>query len=558
MRFVIRNAELFNSELAGRHLADVVVSDGKVSQVLPNGAVATSAAPADILPTGAAPADILPTGAAPADTASLNTSFDLEIDAGGAALIPGLHDHHIHLLALAESLTSVKVGPPDVANCEQFRQAIGNAVASGDGWIRAVGYHESVAGELGRLELDGMVSGRPIRVQHSSGAMWMFNSRAMELLGLSADTAGAELDTLGEPTGRFFRSDSLVRLQDLEQSNAAGQLFRVGELLAGYGVTGVTDATPGYGAREAEFFSQAKVEGALSHSGALPQRLQLMVPEAVGGVAAGPHKIILSEHSLPSFEQLAQEISSIHQAAGAHQTSGAPQTAGASQAKRPVAVHCVSRASLALLLAVLDEVGSVPGDRVEHASVAPPELVDAMLRHRLRVVTQPNFVAERGDRYLSEVETDDQKWLYRCRGLLRAGLRVAGSTDAPFGGLNPWRSIWAAVERKTQPGGVVLGKTERLSPEQALCLFLSELADPGGPPRSVAPGVVADLCLLSAPWSEIADAMPENPVGAVWIGGAGVGGAGAGGERVGGAGVGGTQVGGAGVGGTQVRGARVG
>ena len=188
-----------------------------------------------------------------------------------------------------------------------------------------------------------------------------------------------------------------------------------------------------------------------------------MVPKAVGEVRAGPHKIILSEHSLPPFEQLTQEISAARRATDTYPTG------------RPVAVHCVSGVSLALLLAVLDEVGSVPGDRVEHASVAPPELVDAMLRHRLRVVTQPNFVAEKGDRYLSEVDADDQEWLYRGRGLLRAGLLVAGSTDAPFGGPNPWRSIWSAATRLTQPGGAVLGESERRSPEQALRLISAEL-----------------------------------------------------------------------------------
>src|ERR1700687_1481338 len=38
------------------------------------------------------------------------------IDAEGGALIPGLHDHHLHLLSLAASLDSLQCGPPEVDN----------------------------------------------------------------------------------------------------------------------------------------------------------------------------------------------------------------------------------------------------------------------------------------------------------------------------------------------------------------------------------------------------------------------------------------------------------
>ena len=38
------------------------------------------------------------------------------LDADGGALLPGLHDDHIHLLSYAASLDSVCCGPPDVTN----------------------------------------------------------------------------------------------------------------------------------------------------------------------------------------------------------------------------------------------------------------------------------------------------------------------------------------------------------------------------------------------------------------------------------------------------------
>ena len=103
------------------------------------------------------------------------------LDADGGALLPGLHDHHVHLLALAAALESVACGPPAVRD----RAALAAALRGAPGeWLRGVGYHESVAGALDRAALDALVPDRPARIQHRSGALWMLNSRAIERLGL--------------------------------------------------------------------------------------------------------------------------------------------------------------------------------------------------------------------------------------------------------------------------------------------------------------------------------------------------------------------------------------
>jgi predicted amidohydrolase YtcJ len=163
-----------------------------------------------------------------------------------------------------------------------------------------------------------------------------------------------------------------------------------------------------------------------------------------------------------------------------------------------VAVHCVTRTALVLALAAWEVAGARPGDRVEHGAVVPPELVPDLRRHGLTVVTQPGFVAERGDEYRSEVDAGDLPHLYPCRSLIRAGVAVAGSTDAPYSDPDPWRAIGAAVARRT-PSGAVLDAGEAVTPRRALDLFLGRPHAPGGPPRRVVPGAAADLCLLDRP-----------------------------------------------------------
>jgi predicted amidohydrolase YtcJ len=218
----------------------------------------------------------------------------------------------------------------------------------------------------------------------------------------------------------------------------------------------------------------------------LPHRVVITGGSALAadGVALerGPVKLVVADHRLPALDELATAIS------------------GAHGAGRPVAIHCVSRPALLLALAAWDDVGSIEGDRVEHGSVVPIEQIGRIAELGLTVVTQPNFVAERGDDYLADVEPDEVVDLYRCASLRAGGVAVAGGTDAPYGHPDPWRAMTAAVDRRT-PRGHVLGVAERLAPACALGLFLGAADAPGGPPRRVAVGGPADLCLLDRPLS---------------------------------------------------------
>jgi predicted amidohydrolase YtcJ len=170
---------------------------------------------------------------------------------------------------------------------------------------------------------------------------------------------------------------------------------------------------------------------------------------------------------------------------------------------RPVAVHCVTEAALALTLAVLGECGPVRGDRIEHAAVCPPQLAALAASLGVAVVTQPSLVALRGDEYLERVDDDELPHLWPFASLLAAGVRVGCSSDAPYGDPDPWRSIAAAVERRSRSGREV-APGERVDALTALRGYLGAPDDPGGPPRSVRAGAPADLCLLDRP---LADAL---------------------------------------------------
>lgn len=419
------------------------------------------------------------------------------LDAAGGALLPGLHDHHAHLLALAAAARSLRCGPPEVRTREELARALVGARPEA-GWVRGTGYHDSVAGPLERRALDALAPGVAVRLQHRSGALWILSSEAVERIGLDAgaDAPGVERDERGRATGRVYREDAWLR----ERIGARPpDLAPVGARLARLGLTGATDATAANGPAEL-----ALLESAVA-CGALPQRLLVL-----GGpdlplptqprVERGAVKLVLAEAELPDFDGFAAAIRAAH-AAG-----------------RAAAVHCATRAELAFAVGAFDAAGARPGDRIEHAAVAPPDLAARVAALGLTVVVQPHFVRERGDAYRVEVEPADLPWLHRAGGLERAGIALAAGSDAPFGDPDPWRSMQSAVIRRTE-SGAPLGPDEALSPERALRLFTSAAGDPGGAPRRVAPGEPADLCLLDRPWAEARKRLEAGLVAATLVAG---------------------------------------
>jgi predicted amidohydrolase YtcJ len=414
-------------------------------------------------------------------------------DARGGALLPGLNDHHLHLFALAVAESSVRCGPPEVTNQEELTAAL---AGPGSGWVRGIGYHPSVAGDVTRDDLDRWGPDRPVRIEHRSGKMWMVNSAGAAQLGLDEEpnVPGIERDAGGRPTGRLFRLDDWIRSR--LGTRAFPDLSAVSGQLAGYGVTGVSDANP-------TITRDAIDELARSHSaGSLLQRVQVMggldvhIPKQ-GLLTPGPVKLHLDEDRLPDFDQLVSEMATAH------------------AKDRPVALHCVTQTELIFALTALQEAGPLPGDRIEHASLTPDAALPLMQQTGVTVVTQPGFVFERGDQYLRDVASEEQPLLYRCRSFLRHGIPLGGSTDAPYGLPDPWAAMRAAVHRRTAAGHR-LGQDETLSPEEALALFTSPLQAPGAPPRQVKVGAVADLCLLSWRWEEARTRLVASDVAAAF------------------------------------------
>ncbi len=394
------------------------------------------------------------------------------MDARGGALLPGLHDHHIHLAALAAKQASAMCGPPDVNNASELAPALDRP---GTDWLRGIGYHESVAGMLDAANLDQMVPHRPVRVQHRSGRMWFLNTLAIDMLLMNS----APPPGLDRRTGRLFNEDDWLRNT---LGSSPPSFASVSAKLAAMGVTGLTDMSPANDPSMAAHFAREQTLGNLSQRCVLAGTLDLENGAFDDWLCLGAAKLHLHEATLPDLDDTVQFMRAAH-AQG-----------------RCVAVHCTTETELVFALATLAEAGAVRGDRIEHAGIAPDHLIAEMVRIGLWAVSQPHFISERGDQYAHDVEPRDWPSLYRLRAFIDAAVPLAAGSDAPFGNADPWASMAAAASRRTRQG-LVLGPDEALTPDEALALFL---ADPTNlsRQRKIETGTPADLCLLDRPWDE--------------------------------------------------------
>jgi predicted amidohydrolase YtcJ len=393
------------------------------------------------------------------------------IDAYGGALLPGLHDHHIHLAALAAKDASIMCGPPEVTDEAGLAAALARP---GGGWLRGIGYHESVAGMLDRAMLDRLAPHRPVRIQHQSGRMWFLNSIAMDALLRRASPPSG----LDRATGQLFDEDKWLRAT---LGSAPPDFSAVSTRLSAMGVTGITDMSPANDPIMAAHFDGQQAAGRLSQRAVLAGSLALADGTFGTRLALGPAKLHLHEAAFPDLDDAIDFTRRAHKQG------------------RALAVHCTTEAELVFALATLDASGTIAGDRIEHAGVAPDPLIAEMAQMGLQAVSQPHFIAERGDRYAVEVEPRDVPSLYRLRAFLDAGVPLAAGSDAPYGDADPWASMAAAVSRTTR-GGLILGGDEALTPDVAVALWLADPIDLTRE-RKVKPGAPADLCLLDCSWA---------------------------------------------------------
>src|SRR5690606_25200144 len=135
------------------------------------------------------------------------------------------------------------------------------------------------------------------RMQDRTGAYWLLNSAGIARLGEQTLPPCVERDASGRPTGRIWRGDTWLRERI---GGSPPSLTTLGQKLARWGITGVTDASASNGMAETKLLT-----------GAISQRLVIMGTEELSdgeSYSIGAVKLLLDENDLPAIDQTVARI----------------------------------------------------------------------------------------------------------------------------------------------------------------------------------------------------------------------------------------------------------
>jgi predicted amidohydrolase YtcJ len=201
------------------------------------------------------------------------------IDLSGDAVLPGLHDIHVHPMMSGQGQAECNF--PQGSTLKQIQETVARCVKAkkkGE-WIQGGQWDANTLGGIpNRQMLDKVAPNNPVMLSDISGHSKWINSLALKKAGITKDTPNPEggiieRDKKGHPTG-VLRESAGWLLSPLippptPEENVAALEWALHEMLS-YGITSLTDAGAGR--------DSAKAYVALADAGKLKQRVRLCLP----------------------------------------------------------------------------------------------------------------------------------------------------------------------------------------------------------------------------------------------------------------------------------------
>jgi predicted amidohydrolase YtcJ len=446
------------------------------------------------------------------------------VDAQRMTVTPGFIDAHSHPSGI-EELYGVNCNVRTVAQLLDAVHKKAQATAPGV-WITGFMFDDTkLERPLTRHDLDEASRDRPIVINHRGGHTSWYNSKALELAGIT-------MSTPDPPDGRFFRQDGELtgRVAELargvfqrvgkretftpeqQRERARAGMRHMSQLFTAAGLTSVHDA--GTSLEHVLAYEDTRKNGELRH------RAYMMIrgPQIfagfkaagiytgfgdewirVGGVkfaADGSASERTMRMSTPyvgtnDYGILTMTQEQIHEA-----------VEDAHRHNFQVGIHANGDVTIDMVLNAYERVLKQWPDpnrrhRIEHCSLVNPDLLQRIKNCGCIPTPFWTYIHFHGEKWAQYGE-DKMRWMMAHRSFLDYGIRVPGASDYTPGPFEPLMAIQSMVTRKDYAGRV-WGPNQKVTVDEALTIATingayasSEEALKG----SIAPGKLADFVML--------------------------------------------------------------
>ena len=427
------------------------------------------------------------------------------VDLGGRTVLPGLLDVHTHPAFLSTLVDAVMCFPPLVGSLADLLDVLRTHPKLGlgpDQWIKGFGYDESKYPE-GRGptadDLDLVSHTQPVFVQRCDGHSSVANHRALQLAGITRDSA--------DPAGAHFGRDGDGNLNGLLiETNATDVVFaaiprptpeqrvrdiaRLQQHFAKRGIVGVADLlatmvpaplTTFRAAAQCGLQIQCALYYAWSSIAADP------VPDLTDDERTGRMKIaglkLFMDGAYSNRTAWTEDPYPGSHDHGMHTLTDEDLRNAVNWARRnriQVAVHAMGDRALNHVLDMFGDdepwLGDRPSIRLDHATLFSPAMIDRMNAARMTfaVVSHSIFLFAEYDSYQRNLSPAQFEIAYPIRSFYEKVPFTALSSDTPATAWadadNVFVSIKAAVLRRAY-NGADIGQAEAVTVPQAILLY---------------------------------------------------------------------------------------